>query len=231
MSQTRFIRALVPIALKDVFDQLVPSFEAETGYRVDQVHALNPEMPKLIESGIAWDIVLSNPPYIERIVAAGSAKRMSHKAFARTPLAFGALGPSAKPVATTVSDISQLLLASKTVAITEHGTSGGTFATLGEKLGISSQLKSRVVPLEGGGPMRTLLAGDVELAALPLTNIAPVDGVSVVGICPIGWDVHIDLSVCLNNDAEKAASVLADWLLSSERDQALAKLGAKRLAP
>ncbi|MEM1366113.1 MAG: hypothetical protein AAGH82_10240, partial [Pseudomonadota bacterium] len=119
-------------------------------------------------------------------------------------------------------------VAAQSIAITDVGTSGGQFRTFAHQLGIWQDIAPRVVGLEGGGPMKALLSGDVELAALPLTNIAPMPRVQTMAVCPIDMNVHIDLTICLQPGAPKAAHKLAKWLCHTDRDVQLRELGGHR---
>ena len=97
-----------------------------------------------------------------------------------------------------------------------------------DRLGLSSTLAPKLPGLAGGQPMRALLAGDDERAALPLTNRAPVPGGRAAAICPDSLGVHVDLSSCLHRDAPDAALSLAEWLGEAARDATLEQLGATR---
>ena len=171
---------------------------------------------------------MTNPRYVEEIVAAGHAAPGSHRPFGRAPLAFGTRDANARLGGRQGRDVAELLLEAESIALTRTGTSGSTFARLVETLGLRDALGAKLRPMAGGGPMTALIAGEVDVAALPLTNIAPVPGVSAAAICPMALDVHIDLSLCLNREASAAASALADWLLDPARDAELSRLGAKR---
>lgn len=225
---TDTLRLLVPIALKEVFEYLAPRFSQAADQRLEVVHALNPEMPGLIASGEDWDLVLTNPHHIEAILSTGAAKPGSEREFARTPLAFARLGQDGMTTATTSSEIKTVLARATQIGITDAGTSGGTFRDLTRYLDIASDVGPRIVPLGAGEPMRALLDGRIDLAALPLTNIAPIAGVWVAGVCPIDWGVHIDLSLCLRKGAPAAAQKMADWLMAPAREPDLERLGASR---
>ncbi|MEO0635718.1 MAG: substrate-binding domain-containing protein [Pseudomonadota bacterium] len=222
------IRFVVPIALREVMEELLPQFQQMSGCSVDVQHMLNPEVPAYATSGNGWDIAITNPIHVQEMMAAQTARCDVHLPFGRSPLAFGKLGSSPVAPARDPERTAEILTSVESIAITDVGTSGDQFRNLAGQLEIWELIESRVVGLEGGGPMRALLAGEVELAGLPLTNIAPVPGVQCVASCPEGWNVHIDLSIALNDSADAATRRLADWLMQPALDERLAQLGANR---
>ena len=222
------IEFVVPVALKEVMERLVPDFERATGHRFETAVMLNPEVPGYVAAGAEWDVAITNPRHVDEILEAGFGARGSHRPFGRSPLAFGVRGVIGSAPCRSADDIRAMLLEAPSIAVTGTGTSGKTFARLARALGIEDALRSKLRLVAGGEPMAALLAGDVAVAALPLTNIAPVPDVSVAGTCPPELDVHVDLSLCLSRDASGAAREFADWLVDPARDAELGRLGAER---
>ncbi|MEO0496316.1 MAG: substrate-binding domain-containing protein [Pseudomonadota bacterium] len=222
------LHLIVPIALREVMEHLLPHYQRQRGHAFQVVHMLNPEVPAYIDAGAVWDVAITNPNYVAQIIAAGHAVAKTHKPLGRAPLAFAKFGKAEGEPASARRAIADLLLGSGAIAITDVGTSGDMFRNLALELDVWEAIHNRVVGLEGGGPMRALLAGEVELAALPLTNIAPVPQVHIAGACPLALDVHIDLSICQHIGANDAARDFADWLLDPELDGQLEALGAYR---
>ena len=222
------IAAVVSVAMKEVVDALGPSFERSTSYRLRTVNMLNPEVPGYVTEGDPWDVAFTNPCYNERIIAMGLAAPGSHVPVARAPLAMAVRGASTdppKPIARSGAGIASVLHAANRIAFTERGSSGATFRKLMRTLGVEGVFAKRMVGLEGGEPMRALLAGKADLAVLPLTNIAPVPGITVAAICPIAMGVHIDISICLRVGAPGAAAEFAEWLTAPAQVRRIEMLG------
>ena len=224
--RTEFV---VPVALKEVMERLLPDFERETGHRVEVAVMLNPDVPGYIAAGATWAVAITNPWHVEQILAAGHGAPGSHRPFGRSPLAFGRRGAAGgSRHRSGRDDIAAMLLEAESIAVTRTGTSGKTFRRLVEALGIREALEPKLRFMAGGEPMATLIAGEVAVAALPLTNIAPVPGVFPTAICPVELGVHIDLSLCVSRDASNAARELAEWLIDPALDATLKRLGAER---
>lgn len=224
------IRCVVPIALSEVFERLAPQFTSELQHQLTITYMLNPEVPEHVLGGAAWDLAISNPWHINQIIDAGLAARETHRFFARSPLALAVLGKDQTAVTSDPSEIRDILQSARNIAVTDIGTSGKMFDRLMEKLGVSGEINDRVLRLEGGGPMRALLAGEAEIAVLPNTNIAPISQAGTIAVCAPELDVHIDLSMCLNRSAATSAARLLSWLENPERDEVLAEMGAMRFS-
>ncbi|MEM6384441.1 MAG: substrate-binding domain-containing protein [Pseudomonadota bacterium] len=220
------IRFVTPVALLDVITSIGSEFERSTGYRLDLSIMLNPEVPGFIRSGAPWSIAASNPWHLEEIA---HDARGPIRTIGRSPLAFGARGEGEGGAAVgDEAGISEVLRRSKRIGVTGAGTSGGTFARLLDRLKLTDDMRDKVIPMKGGEPMRQLIAGGVDLAVLPLTNIAPIQGVHSVVICPWELEVHVDLALCCHPKACAGASLLASWLMSNERNTQLQALGLMR---
>jgi|GEM_PF-1263009 len=222
------IRIIVPVALKETMESLLPDFARATGCSPDITVMLNPEVPGYIASGGEWDVALSNPEYVEQILSAGHGEPGTHRPLARSPLAFGVGDRADGARELPADDLAGILLDAESIAVTETGTSGRMFRHLLAALDIEATVQPKLRPMAGGEPMAALIAGTVAMAALPLTNIAPIAGVRPAAICPTSLGVHIDLSLCVRRNAADAARALADWLTDPARDAAFGDLGAER---
>ena len=200
---TRFI---VPVALVDVMDALLPGFGGTAREVIEVTTMLNPEVPGRIAAGERWDIAMTNPWHVEAILRGGRARPDSHRVVGRSPLALGTRDDDACIVARSEPDIARLLCGAPSIAVTDTGTSGKTFRRLLRTLGLEEALAPALRFMAGGEPMAALLAGEVAVAALPLSNIAPVAGVRAAAICADALDVHIDLSLCTSRDASRHRS-------------------------
>lgn len=87
--------------------------------------------------------------------------------------------------------VAAVLRRARSIAVTHKGTSGAQFARLVDLLDLGEALRTKVQALPGGGPMAALLAEEVDVAALPLTNVAPIPGGHAAALCPYELDVHI----------------------------------------
>ena len=222
--ESEIIRFVLPVALRDVFDVLAPAFEAQTGHRFETAVMLNPEVPGHVSSGAPWSIAASNPEYVDRIVETGGCEPRMHD-LGLSPLAFAVLEEAGVAPAEGTDGVAAVLTQARRVAVTRQGTSGARLVRLAEALGLTEMLRAKLRPMPGSGPMAALLAGEVDVAALPLTNVAPILGVRAAALCPTSMDVHVDLALCLHPDAGPGARLFADRMAAQAMAGELRDLG------
>lgn len=221
------IRLVSPVALQDVFDTLAPTFEAETGHRFEATVMLNPEVPDHVARGAPWSVAVSNPCYIQRIVETGACEN-GPLDLGYSPLALAVRGEAPGVRTGSLADAARVLGSARAIAVTHMGTSDAMFDRLVDGLDIGDEVWSRARPLPGGGPMAALLAGEVDVAVLPLTNVAPVFSVRAAVVCPYEENVHVDLSLCLHWEAGSGARLFVDRLMGRGMDERLQTLGLWR---
>ncbi|MEL6951982.1 MAG: hypothetical protein AAFN09_02970 [Pseudomonadota bacterium] len=232
---TEPLRLLTPIALTESFDALFALSEAPR-VALERVSRLNPDIARDIAEGVAWDLALTNPHHVEELRAAGHLDGADHWPLLRTPLAFaeraegdGAASPPVRDRASIAECVTGWAAAGLRIGFTETGTSGDMLRKL------LTDLDARVPPehligLPGGGPMRALLAGEVDIACLPLSNIAPVPQARTLAICPDELGVHVEIDLLAHPDAGPEAQAIAAYLLKHSPTEAWRNLGSQRVS-
>jgi hypothetical protein len=165
------LRIFVPVAIRAIFMRLSPRLEAAAGRALAPVFDLNPAIPERILAGEAYDIGLTNPPYVDALVAAGRADGASQRPFGRIPLATGRRAGMEAPVLTDAAGVAALLRGAESIAYTGEGTSGRTYLDAMARLGLAEAVAPKSRPMGAGGPVAAVAAGETELAVGPLTVI------------------------------------------------------------
>lgn len=225
------LRIFVPVAIRAVFLRLAPRLEAAAGRALAPVFDLNPAIPKRILAGEAYDIGLTNPPYVDALVAAGRADGASQRPFGRIPLAIGRRAGMEAAVLTDAAGIAALLRGAESIAYTVDGTSGRTYLDAMARLGLSEAVAPKGRPMGAGGPIASVAAGETELAVQPLTTIMASPGVIPAAIFPAAAGAQIDISVFLNTLPAAGAPDLLKVLAGPELDAELAAAGVMRFEP
>ncbi|MEM9317381.1 MAG: substrate-binding domain-containing protein [Pseudomonadota bacterium] len=223
------VACLFPIAIRELSPQVLGAFTREYGHETSVEFVLNPEVPDAIKRDPSYDIAITNPEYGALLVEDGLVAPQDHRAFLRAPLAFACLGQNSADIPDDADAAREFLqTATGTLGYTGAGTSGARLAALLTKLGLAERWAGRLVALPGGGPASALRAGDVDFAALPLTNFALETDFAVQAICPDHLDVHIDLSLVITRTAGDAARDLAAFLTDPAQDAQMARAGGLR---
>ncbi|WP_372624106.1 substrate-binding domain-containing protein [Falsiroseomonas sp.] len=225
------LRIFVPVAIRAIFARLAPRLEAAAKRAVVPVFDLNPAIPERILAGEAYDIGLTNPPYVDALVAAGRADGASHRPFGRIPLAIGRRAGVEGPVLTDAAGIAALLRGAESIAYTGDGTSGRTYLDAIARLGLAEAVAPKSRPMGAGGPVASVAAGEAELAVGPLTTIMASPGVVPAAIFPAAAGAQIDMSVFLSTSRAAGAAEVLGVLTGAELDAELAAAGVMRLDP
>jgi len=224
------LRTFVPLAIRTVMERLQSRLEAAAGQALVPFVDLNPAIAKRIAAGEAFDIGLTNPQYVEELIAAGRVDRASHRPFGRVPLAIGRRAGANAPVLTGTADIAALLRGAKSIGYTGAGTSGQTYLEAMERLRLWDAVAAVSRPMGAGEAVASVEAGATELAVAPLTSILASPGIVPAAVFPDALRAHIDISVFLSPSPDVGATAVLAFLTATELDAELAAAGVMRFA-
>lgn len=225
------LRMFVPVAIHALYRDLAPRLAAVAGKTLEPIVDLNPVIPKRIMAGELYDIGLTNPPYVDALVAAGLADGASHRPFGRIPLAIGRRAGAVGPVLTEASQIATLLRNADSIAYTAAGTSGRTYLDAMARLGLSAEVAAKGRPMDAGGTAASVAAGEAELLVGPLTTVMSSPGIVPAAIVPDALGTQIDISVFLSLLPGTGAAAVLAFLTGTELDAELAAAGVTRFQP
>jgi len=181
------IKVLSAGALKQPLTELIPQFERATNNKVTIIYGTAGAVRGMLEKSEAADLVI--------LPAEGIVDANQHgwvQPDSRTDLATVAIGVAVKKGA-TVPDIStpdalkRALLDAKAVAYVDptRGTSGRHFDTVVlAALGIASEVRAKAKLQTEGSAAEFVRRGEADIAIQQVSELLPVDGVTVVGLLP-----------------------------------------------
>jgi hypothetical protein len=222
------LRIFIPLAIGAVMDSLGQRLEAAAGQALVPLVDLNPAIAKRIAAGEAFDVGLTNPPYVDALIASGQVDEESHRPFCRVPLAIGRKTGAHDPVVTGAAEIVRLLSAAKSIGYTGAGTSGRTYLDAVERLGLADAAARNSRPMGAGEPLASVAVGETDLAIAPLTSILSSPGVSLAAIFPDALGANIDISVFLSPSPGAGAGAVLALLTAAGLDAELAAAGVMR---
>jgi molybdate transport system substrate-binding protein len=230
---TNSIQLFGAIAVRPAIQSAIAKFETETDEVVISRWDLNPAVKAQIEAGTYFDVVITNPHFIEQLAALGKVLAGSQVAFGRISMGVAAKAGTLAPRIDTPETFKEALRTAKSIAYASEGSSGAYFSELLEVLGLASDVGPKLVPIAGGGTATSVARGEAELAVVPVTSIlAAGPDVVLVGRFPSQLGGHIDFDIALSAAAKirGSAARLASFLISPDLDQALANAGVDRRA-
>lgn len=222
---------LTAVAVQAEIDELVPQFERQHGIEVQVNYDVNPAVAQRVMNGEDFDVGLTNPWYVDEMIALGRVVPDIHVPFGRVPLTIGATSPAPDEIATSNESLRALLLNADSIAYTSIGTSGKTFLRAIRMMDLHDQLQDRLRPMGAGEPPISAAKGEVQYAIAPLSRIIAAPGVTPVAIFPTELGLDIDMSMFVHRSSRHAmARPLIRFLSSPELDAYLRSHGVYRYA-
>ena len=129
--------------------ELARQFEQKTGRTVTVTFAVNPEVQRRIEAGAACDVAILNPPVLDALIAQRKVVAGSRVVLGRSGIGMGMREGAPTPDISTVDTFKRTLLYATSIVYPGEGASGTYFVSLVDRLGLSSQLKSKMRPMPG----------------------------------------------------------------------------------
>lgn len=224
------VKLFCALAVKPQILPLIQQFEREQNVDVELLFDVNPNVAKRILLGETFDVGITNPWYVDELIAAGKVAAPSHRAFGRVPLALGKRAGRPGEVRISSEDIRALLLGAESVAYTGSGTSGKTFLEVLARLGIAQEMVACIKPLAASQPLLDVAAGGSEYGVAPLALVLAGEGVEPAAVFPseVGADIDISVFTDANSSDASLARRLLDHLTDPAADAALRSGGITR---
>lgn len=199
-------------APKDVLAVLTPQFERQTGNSVKYSFAVISTLRQRLDAGEKVDMVLLPVPVIEAYVKAGKLRAEGWAPLGNIGIMVIVKQGAPVPDISTPENFRKALLAAHEVV---HATPGATpsgthMAKVIEQLGIADAMRSKVIhrpALEGGVDL--VAKGEAEIGMYPASEVAHVDGVTVVGPLPTELQLNILYGAGVTTDNASPEPALA----------------------
>jgi molybdate transport system substrate-binding protein len=199
-------------APQEVLAVLTPQFEKQTGHTVKYTFAVISELRKRLDAGERTDMVLLPLPAVETYVKAGKLRGDGWAKLGNIGIDVIVKQGSPTPDISTPEKFRQALLdARKVVHATPTATpSGAHMAKVLEQLGVADALKDKVVhrpALDGG--VELVAKGEADIGMYPASEVAHVQGVTVVGPLPDALQLNILYTAAVTTDGASSEPALA----------------------
>ena len=222
------IRVISTVALRQVFNELFPQFEKQTGYKIELETGGTVAVDKRVEAGEPFDVVVQVSTSIDKLIASGKIKLGSKTDLVRSGIAVAVKKGAKTPDISNAEAVKQAVLGSKTIGYSS-GPSGLYMLELFKRWGIAEQIKDRLVQPPSGTQIGRLIAkGEVEIGFQQLGEFIHIgDEITVLG--PLPADIQLiniySAGITVQTKQQEAVEALLKFLTSPEASGAKTKNG------
>jgi molybdate transport system substrate-binding protein len=227
------LKILTGGAFKQVVLALVPAFEARTGQRVEVRNDTAGALSKRIAGGEAFDLAVITPPVLQALAAQGHVAPDGIVPLAKVAIGVAVKSGAARPEIGTADQFKQAVLNARKVAYVDPaagGSSGIYLDGLFQRLGIADQVRAKAVLVPGGLVAERLLNDEADLAIHQISEILPVQGVTLVGPLPNAIQNYTTYAGAVSSRAANPEAAQA-FLSALGGQQALEILRSKGMTP
>jgi molybdate transport system substrate-binding protein len=181
------IRVLSGGAPKEIFLQLTPQFEQQTGHRIDYVFAVMSSLRDKLAAGEKADVLVMPTNILDGYQKDGTVLPQHRAVLGLVSVNAVVRTGAPKPDLSTPEKVKQAILNSRAIT---HATPGATpsgthMGKLIEQLGIADAMKGQIIhrpALEGG--VQLVASGEAEIGFYPKSEVVNTTGLTVVGPLP-----------------------------------------------
>jgi molybdate transport system substrate-binding protein len=174
-------------AVKSAFTEAVKMWERKTGNKVNATFAPAGDLKRKIAAGESADVLIVPREILAEFDKRGALARGTHQERAGVAMGVAVRKGAPKPDISTPDALKRTLLDAKSLTYMDptRGTSGKHFdESVLPALGIRDEIRKKAVLGEGGYIAEKVARGEVDMAFHQMTEMLPVQGVTVVGPLP-----------------------------------------------
>jgi molybdate transport system substrate-binding protein len=215
VSHAAEIKVISANGMREVIADTKAQFEASTGHRLTITVVETGEIRRRVLAGETYDVIMVPKPVAEEFEGRGKIVPGSTVALIRVNFGLAVASDGPRPEVGTPEELKRTFLAAKTVLITDPKTGGISGVHLMEvidKLGITEEMKNKLVPSPGGGfHAKRVVSGEADLAVQAEHEIRCTRGATFLPY-PAAFQrtiVFLGGVTTASKDAEAAKSYLA----------------------
>jgi molybdate transport system substrate-binding protein len=230
MSASSEIHVMSGGAPKEVFALLTPRFEQRSGHQVKFSYAVITALRDRLAAGEKVDVLVLPVPVLDALAKDGKLRADGRATFGTVGLSVVMKERARRPDISSKEKFRDAMLAARAVV---HATPGQTpsgthMGKVMEQLGIADAMANKIIhrpALDGG--VQLVAAGEAEIGIYPASEVAGVDGLTIVGSLPPGLDLEIVYGAAVSADsaAPGAAAAFVTFMAAAENRSAWKEAG------
>jgi molybdate transport system substrate-binding protein len=203
------LKVISTIGVKMSLPDIIAEFEKTSGHKVSVNYGTAAALKTdIIEGKVTGDVSVLTAQVIDDLMKQGSLATGSRVDLAKSGTGFGVKAGAPKPDVSTPEALKKALLAAKTIGYSKLGASGTLFLQVAEKLGITNEIKGKLV--ETGGVVGDLIVeGKAEIGVQQVPELMAVPGVAIAGPLPGEFQVITTFSAALSAKPQQAEAAKA----------------------
>lgn len=186
-----------------VLKVLAVAFARDTGNHVEFTVGTPGNLQNKLAAGATPDLVVAPAPVIEKLEKAGTLKAGSRVDLARVGVGVVVREGAPKPDIATVDAVRTMLLVVKSIVHTSpegSGFAGKAVARMIEQMGIAEAVKPKLTIMQAiDGGVDLVAKGKAEVGMFNISEILPVQGVTLVGPLPASAQNYIVFAAALHS--------------------------------
>ncbi len=230
------VRVMISAGFYGAYAELAPAFEQASGHHLVTVRGPSvgdsPEaIPTRLARGEAADVVILDDASADELGRRGLVKPQTKVEFARSQIGMVVRAGAPRPDIGSVDAFRQVLLAAKSIGVSDSTSGTYLLTTLFGRLGVADQVAAKSRKVRGppsGEPVAAVVArGEVEIGFQQLSELMHVPGITLVGPIPAELQPRFAYSGVVAASAREveAAQMLIRFIASPDAAAAMARAG------
>src|SRR5919109_5276795 len=228
------LKVIISGGFSGPYETVLPQFERTTGIKVTtgsgSSQGTGPQtIGAQLASGAAFDVVILSREGLADLMKAGRIAAGTDMDLARTPIGVAVRAGTPKPDVSTVEAFKRVLLNARAVAVPSSTSGIFLINEVFPRLGVADKVNVKRSPRGAGAPAM-VVAGEADIALLPVSEILHAPGVELAGV--IAEEIQLNqifaAAVVAGSQEVEAAKRLIAFLRS---DAAAPAIRAGGMAP
>jgi molybdate transport system substrate-binding protein len=210
------ISVLSVAAVKEVLDELIPTFEKGSAHKVQVTWTGSADIKKRMAEGEVFDLVVSGAPDLDDYIKQGKLVSGSRIDLVKVGVGIAVANNQPKPDVSTPDALKKALLQAKSIGYST-GASGVYIESMLKRLGIADEVKSKLKQTPSGVAVGTIVAnGEADIGFQQISELIHYPGIIYLGPLPAELQNMTTYSVGLHVRAKQAeaAKALANTISS-----------------
>ncbi len=208
------LTVMVSGAFAAPIEQLTPKFEASTGIRVTLVHgasmgASTTSIPMRLSRNETADIVIMARSGLDSLVQKGLVVAGSQVDLVRSRIGMAVRTGVPVPDISTVAAFKKVLLAARSIAISDSASGAYISSEMYKKLGIEDEVAPKTKRIQDEPVAEVVARGDADIGFQQISELKPVAGITIVGPIPDEVQIVTVFSIGVVESSQHKASANA----------------------